>query len=84
MPHYHLNIYNGHGDTPDAEGHDYADQAAARDQAIAGIRSMLSEEALTGAIDLCGRIEIVTDDGAIIAIIPFTDAVAIRSPMKPQ
>ncbi|QJU58059.1 hypothetical protein HL653_09830 [Sphingomonas sp. AP4-R1] len=83
MPHYHLNIYNGHGDTPDAEGRDFPDQAAAHEQAIAGIRSMLSEEALTGAIDLCGRIEIVADDGAIVAVVPFSDAVAIRSPHPP-
>lgn len=84
MPHYRLNIYNGNGDTPDAEGHDFPDQAAARDQAIAGIRSLLSEEALAGTIDLCGRIEIVADDGAIVAVVPFTDAVAIRSPRSPD
>jgi hypothetical protein len=80
MPRYRLNIHNGRGDTPDDEGGEYADVAAARREAIAGIRSLVSEEALTGMIDLCGRIEIVADDGSVVDTVLFADAIDLRRP----
>jgi len=80
MPRYFLNIYNGQGPTIDDEGVDLPDANAARNKAIEGIRSILSEEIKTGAIDLGGRIDIVDDSGTTLAEVPFTDALRIVMP----
>jgi hypothetical protein len=80
MPRYRLKIQNGFGDTPDDEGGQYPDAAAARREAVAGIRSLVSEEASNGVIDLSGPIDIVADDGLILATVSFAQAIELRGP----
>jgi len=77
MPHYHLNIHNGHGPVPDEEGAYYRDLDAARQEAIRGVRSMLSAEALEGEINLDGHLDITDDRGTLIEKVLFTEAVKI-------
>ena len=48
MARYYLNIRNGGGYVEDMEGQELPDLAAARLQAIEGVRSVLSEEARQG------------------------------------
>lgn len=79
MPRFHLNIFNGAGEAPDEEGQELADLAAARAEAIKGIRSLLAAEMSEGAIDLGGRIEIAEPGGRILATIPFGEAVEVRT-----
>ncbi len=55
MAQYFLHVHNGTGFTRDEEGQDFADLTAARIGAIDGIRSILSEEVRSGALDLAGR-----------------------------
>lgn len=80
MPHYYLNIHNGHGDTIDEEGADFVDLEAARCHAIYGIRCFLSAELLEGLVDLTGHLDIVDQQGVVQATVPFTQAVTIRRP----
>ena len=77
MPHFHLNLYNAHGDLPDPEGADYATLDDARRAAIDGIRSLLGAEVIEGEMNLEGHLDIVTDDGRVVESIPFTDALKI-------
>jgi len=56
----------------------FADLDAARAAAIEGVRSLLSEEARQGQLDLSGKIEIADADGNILLIVPFREAVELR------
>ena len=78
MPRYHLHIRNGHGLTPDEEGRELADEAAARDEALKGIRSIAAEEVREGRLDLAGRIDVTDADGRLLFSIPFEEAVRVQ------
>ncbi|HWI85355.1 MAG TPA: hypothetical protein VNT42_03395 [Sphingomonas sp.] len=78
MARFYLNIHNGSGFVEDLEGLELSDLEAARCQAIDGVRSLVSEEARQGRIDLTGSIEIVDDDGRVLLNIAFADAVEVR------
>ncbi|MGK6355837.1 DUF6894 family protein [Sphingomonas sp. DT-207] len=85
MAHYHLNVVNSLGFVPDEEGHDLPDLAAARAQAVAGVRSMLSDELRTqGLIDLRGRIEIAEEHGTVVLVVPFSAAVDVIPDESPS
>lgn len=75
---FYLNIRNGIGYVKDEEGHDYADIEAARAQAMVGIRSLISEEAKTGLLDLTGAIEITDDSGNLLCFVSFGEAMDLR------
>jgi len=78
MARYHFHIINGGGTSEDAEGQELPDLEAARAAAIEGVRSLVSEEARLGQIDLSGRIDIADADGNILLSVPFNDAVELR------
>jgi hypothetical protein len=78
MERYFLHIDNGGGYSEDPEGQELENLDAARTAAIEGVRSLLSEEARQGQLDLSGRIEIADADGNILMIVPFSDAVELR------
>jgi hypothetical protein len=78
MPHFYLHIRNGGGYDEDPEGQELPDLDAARLAAIDGVRSVLSEELRQGQVDLNGAIEIADDDGNILLIVPFRDAVQLK------
>lgn len=80
MPRFHLNIFNGSGAVPDEPGQDLADIDAAKEQAVIGIRSILSAEVLVGVMDLGGRIEIADAAGQLLLVVPYAEAVTIKSP----
>jgi hypothetical protein len=77
MPHYYLHQRN-HIYVSDEEGLDFPDLSAAREQAVIGARSILSEEVKSGSLDLRGAIEIADESGAIIEIVPFQQTVTVR------
>ncbi len=79
MARFYLHINNGGGYAEDPEGQELADLDAARTAAIEGVRSLLSEEARQGQLDLSGKIEIADGDGNILLIVPFSEAVELRS-----
>jgi hypothetical protein len=74
---YHLNIRNGVGLIEDEDGRDLSDLESARREAVDGIRSLVSEEVKKGFIDLTGQIEIVDDDGNLLGIVRYDEAVAL-------
>lgn len=80
MPRYHLHLYDRVGVSLDEEGLDLPDLDAARASAIDGIRSVASQDVLGGSLDLEGRIEIADAAGAILGIVPFSEAVEVHPP----
>jgi hypothetical protein len=80
MPRFLFHIRNGHGFTPDEEGRELADRYAAHDAAVAGARSLLSDEVTRGTLDLGGEIEVADGEGQVLFLVPFSDVVAIRQP----
>ena len=83
MPRFFFNIRNGDGLTEDEEGRELADDAAAREEAVRGIRSFLAEEAKQGRIDLRGRIEVADEAGARVCDVEFEDAVEVLRDAPP-
>ena len=77
MPRFHINVHNYTGSICDDEGAELTDLAAAARRATMGVRSILAEELLGGALDLRGRVEITDEKGAILQVIRFTDLVEV-------
>ena len=75
MPRYHFHLHDRTGSTQDVEGRELADLSRARERAIREARAMICEDVRQGRIDLSGRIEVTGDDGKMVLIIPFSDAV---------
>ena len=78
MPRFYLHLHNMVIDTNDGEGSDLPDLAAARVQAIAGIRDFIAHEAMKGELDFRGHVNIADDKQATLATIPFVDAFTIK------
>lgn len=84
MPHYYLHISNGIGNVRDEEGVDLPGVPDARERAIDGIRSIVSEEAREGRIDLAGEIVICNAAGDSLLAVPFREAFDIRLDRDPS
>lgn len=78
MPRYYLHICNGLTNVRDEEGVDLPGVPDARGRAIDGIRSIISEEAREGRIDLVGRILICNTQGETLLAVPFREAFDVR------
>ena len=78
MPQYFLNLHNRIGFVPDESGVDLSSLAEAREQAIANIRSIVSEDVRNGLIDLNGRIEIASQDGRVLDVVSFATAFELQ------
>ena len=83
MARFYLNIHNGIGDVKDEEGRELAGLEEARAAAIEGIRSLVSEEAKTGLLDLTGFIEIVDAEGVVLCQVEYQEAVDLRRAKAP-
>jgi hypothetical protein len=77
MPRYYLHLYlpGSLGFVEDEEGSELANLDRARAEAVAGVRSILSDDVKAGRIDLRGRIEVADAQGAVILLLPFCEAV---------
>ena len=77
MPHYYLHQRNDIY-VADEEGEDFADLDAARQKALIGARSILSEEVKHGSLDLNGVIEIAEGE-TVVLVVPFAEAVVVKT-----
>lgn len=80
MPRFFFHVFNGHGHTPDEEGVDLQDEAAAQRMALDSIRSIVSEEARKGVIDLDGYVDIVDGSAHSLVKVSFPEAFTLRMP----
>ena len=82
MRRYFFHIHNGNGFTRDEEGRELRSLAAARLEALTGIRSLIGEELRQGTIDLRGRLEICDAQGSLLLSVHFTEAIAFKLPVR--
>lgn len=75
MPRFHFHIITPAERIRDDEGIDLPDLAAARKEAIAGLRSILSHEVLAGKLSLEDRIEIEDGTGLLLTSIGYDEAI---------
>jgi hypothetical protein len=78
MARYFFHVHNGIGLIDDEDGRELLDLGRAREEAIKGIRSIVSDEALQGRIDLSGRITIADETGAPLLTVKFEEAFEVR------
>lgn len=84
MPRFFFHVYNGHGDTLDEAGSELESQAAARQLAVDSVRSMVSEDARRGVIDLEGRIDVKDTSDNLLLRVEFVQAFDVRVPPEPD
>ncbi len=80
MPRFFFHVHNGHGDIPDESGTDLADQSAASRLAVDSVRSMVSEDARRGVIDLKGRIDVKDAADNLLISVDFIEAFDLTLP----
>lgn len=73
-PRFFFHVFNGVGVVPDEDGRDLPGLVEARKEAIKGIRSIMSDEALKGRIDLRGRIDITDASAEVVLTVLFEEA----------
>ena len=78
MPRYFFNVYDEEV-TPDEEGVEYPDLAAARAAALDGARELVCDQIQNGYLNLDHRIEVAGAEGETLLTITFRDAFEIRS-----
>jgi hypothetical protein len=78
MPLYFLDVRNTDIRAEDPEGHELPDLEAARRAAIASIRSILAHEVAEGRLDLRGEIRIEDEQGDVVRIVPYAEALEIK------
>ena len=79
MPRFYLHLCNGDGFVEDDEGVELPDAAAARLQAIEGLRDMMASDLRGGALNIASYIEIEDENRQIVATVPFLEAVEVTT-----
>jgi hypothetical protein len=83
MPRFFFHLVNATGHVRDEEGEEFPDIVAARENAVAGIRSIVSDECKAGRVDLRGRIEVARASGEVVQAVEFADAVEVLTGPPP-
>ena len=78
MPRYYFHIRDGEL-VCDEHGVIFASDEEARREAIRAARDIMAEQVRQGTLSLSDRIEIADDSGKRIMMIPFAEAVRIKS-----
>lgn len=79
MQRFFLHIVTGEEEIRDSEGQLLPNLEAARAEAIAGARSILSQEVLLGVLPLDERIDIADEKGDVLLSVSFLEAINIRT-----
>jgi hypothetical protein len=77
LPLYFFHLRDGEDVLLDPEGRDLDGIEAIAKAALADARSIVSEDALRGQIELHQRIDVEDNSGAIVHSLPFAEAVKI-------
>lgn len=77
MPRYFFHIRNGSGVAEDEEGRELPSAEIARNEAIKGVRSIISDEVKQGLVDLRGEIRVTDETGAAVLLLHFDEAVEV-------
>jgi hypothetical protein len=78
VPAFFLHISSGDDLTPDEEGMEFPDLAAAQEEALRGARNLMAAEVESGLLRLDQAILIDDCDGRRVAAVPFHEALQIH------
>jgi len=78
MARFHFHILSEGERITDEEGIELAGEAQARAEALAGARSIMAADMLTGSVPMNQVIEVLNSEGALLFAIPFSEAVEFR------
>jgi len=84
MQRYYFHIEDGGDTIVDREGIELADLDAAREEAVAAARQIMSNDVLRGRTADGRRFVITVDGGTIVAEIPFRATIAASSQLEPR
>jgi|TARA_R100000501_G_scaffold17610_2_gene33063 hypothetical protein len=80
MPRFYLNLRSGDDYIPDQEGSEVADLAAARMEAINAVRDLVAADIRLGKrLNLSDAVEIDDQEGRLVLIMLFREAVSIKA-----
>lgn len=80
MARFYFHLADADGCIRDEAGIDLSGAEAAKLEAVKGARSIIAHDALSGELDLTGRIEVTDEHGAPVLTLPFAQAIAVRFP----
>jgi hypothetical protein len=75
---YFIHVWNGSGLVEDEEGQELPTPDAAMKVAVDSVRSIVSEDARQGLIDLNGRARIADEQGETVGELAYRDAFDLR------
>jgi hypothetical protein len=78
MARYFFHLTDGHHSLIDSEGREIGDPSVIGDLALKEARAIISQEALSGRIDLNQFIEVRDEAGKLVDQLSFRDAVSIN------
>lgn len=79
MARYFFHLHESAGFLKDEEGLELPDGDAVRQEALKGARSILGHDVQSGSLDLRGRIEVADAHGRVVLVLPFHEAVQLKS-----
>lgn len=80
MARFYFHLADDDGCILDDAGIDLSGAEAAKQEAVKGARSIMAHDALSGELDLTGRIEVIDERGKHVLTLPFAQAIAVRFP----
>ena len=72
MPLYYFHVRGGQAPAEAEEGWEFADEAAALENARTAARELIASDVRDGILDLSGRIEVEDGQGNAIVTVPFS------------
>ena len=76
MPHLFLHLHHGRERVEDLEGADFDSLEAAREEAVAAAREIMSDRVRSGQSPNDSQFEIADESGKILLMFPFHDAIS--------
>ena len=77
MPRFFLHVFDGNIFAEDREGLDLPDVAAAREEAVEGLRDMLAGDLRGGHLNTAASIRIEDEGHQLVGTVSFADAVQV-------
>jgi hypothetical protein len=75
MSRYFFHLHDRAGKVVDPEGRALESVASARNHAVTAARAVISDDVLTGVLDLSGYIEVTDELGGMVMVVHFEEAV---------
>lgn len=79
MPRFYFHLCNGSGFNEDTEGQEFPDEAAARKEAVRGLRDVSAGEMMRGEMNVGSFIQIEDENHNLLMTVEFGEAVRVSN-----